>query len=174
MLTGSRLGQFGFDLVRGHCGQPNLDDSAAAGSIVGGDVAAMFFYDAIADAQPEAGPFSNALSGVKRIEDALGILDSSAVVGELRANVSTFRTDTNLEFAGMPSFENGIDGIVDDIQKYLLDLVRVGDDQGRFGGKIALHADVIDLEIVVAQGQSFVENLADVDLIPLRLALARE
>src|ERR1700687_4379745 len=174
VLTGSRLGQFGFDLVRGHRWQPNLDDCPTTGSVVGRGVAAMFFYDAVADAQPEAGPFPNALRGVEGIEDALGILDSGAVVGALRGNVSTFATDTHPEFAGMTSFENGIDGIVDDIQKHLLDLVRVGDNHCRFGGKIALNADVIDLEVVVAQGQSFVENLADIDLISLRLPLARE
>ncbi len=98
----------------------------------------MFFHDAVADAESEAGAFAHALRSVERIEDALGIFDSCAVVGELRANVSAHGGDANLELAGAPGFKNGVDGVVDDVQEYLLDLMRIGDDQRRFRRNVAL------------------------------------
>ena len=91
----------------------------------------MFFHDAVADAESEAGAFAHALGGVEGIEDALGIFDSGAVVGELRTNVSAHGRDTNLELAGAPGLKNGVDRVVDDVQEYLLDLMRIGDDQSR-------------------------------------------
>ncbi len=60
-----------------------------SGSVVGGDVAAMFFHDSIADTEPETGAFAYAFRGIEGIKDALWILDSRAVVSELRTNVST-------------------------------------------------------------------------------------
>ena len=89
-------------------------------------------------------------------------------------NVAAGRHDANLQLAFAPGFKNGIDGIVDDVQENLLDLMRVGDDHRRLGGQVAVDIDVVDLEIVVAQGQGFVEHFADVDFVALRLALARE
>ena len=125
------LGHFGLDVGRGGGGQAHFDGCAAVGSVVGGDVAAMFLHDAVADAQAEAGAFADALRGVERIEDALGIFDSGAVVGELGANVAAGRHDANLQLAGASGFKNGIDGIVDDVQEDLLDLMRIGDDHAR-------------------------------------------
>src|ERR1017187_8167789 len=102
MLAGSRLRRFSFDPSRYHRGQPHLDDSAAIGCIVGGDVATMFFHNPVANAKPESGAFAHALGSVEGIEDALGIFDSSAIVGELRANVSTLARDPNLELPRAP------------------------------------------------------------------------
>ncbi len=42
------------------------------------------------------------------------------------------------------------------------------------GLDFALDLDVVDLQIVVAQGQSFIQHLADIHLLLLRLALAGE
>ena len=60
----------------------------------------------------------------------------------------------NVEFAGVPGFENGVDRIVDDVQEDLLDLMRIGDHQCRFGRHVTLDVNVVDLQIVVAQSAS--------------------
>ena len=132
MQTRSGLQFFRFGLGRSCRGQPHLDASSALRSIVSGNVAAMFFHDAVADAEPESSAFAHVLGGVERIEDALRIFNASAVVSELRANVSAHATDANLKLAGAPGFKNGVNRVVDDVQKDLLDLMRVGDNQGRF------------------------------------------
>ena len=134
----------------------------------------MFFHDAVADAESESGAFAYALGGVERIEDAFGVFDACAIVGELRTNVASKAGDPNLEFAAAPRFQNGVDRVIDDIQKHLFDLMRVGDDQRLFRWKIAFHTNVVDLEIVVPQCERFVKDLANIDFIAFRLALARE
>ena len=97
-----------------------------SGALLRRDVAAMFLHDAVADAESQPRAFADALGGVEGIEDALGIFDSGAIVGELRANVAVLRCDANLQLAAAPGFENRIHRIVDDVQEYLLDLVRIG------------------------------------------------
>ena len=52
--------------------------------------------------------------------------------------------------------------------------MRIGGDRRNFSLDVALHFDVVDLEVVVAQRQSLVEHLANIDLLFLRLALAGE
>src|SRR5580704_9612276 len=112
----------------------------------------MFFHNAVADAEAEAGAFADTLRRIERIEDAFGIFDSCAVVSELGADMAARAGDANLQLPGVSSFENGVDRIVDDIQEYLLELMRIGDDQCRLRRHIALDVNVVDLEIVVAQG----------------------
>jgi hypothetical protein len=82
--------------------------------------------------------------------------------------------DANLELAGASRFKNGINRIVDDVKKYLLNLVRIGNDNRSFRRGISFYPDVIDFEIVVAQRQSLVQNLQDVDFFTLPFALAGE
>src|ERR1035441_5448521 len=172
--TGRGFRGFGFDIGGGHCGQANFDDGAALRSIVRGDVPTMLLHDAVADAESESGTLAHTLGGVKGIEDALGVFDSGTVVGELSANVSTNARDTNSELAGSPGLKNGIDCVVDDVQEYLLDLMRISDDQRWFRGNVTLDLDVVDFEVIVAQRQGLVEDLADVDFVALWFALAGE
>ncbi len=72
--TGRGFRSFRLDVSRGHRGQADFDEGAALGSVVGGDVSAVFFHDAVADAESEAGAFAHALRGVEGIEDAFGDL----------------------------------------------------------------------------------------------------
>ena len=85
--------------------------------------------------------------------------------------MSIHAVHANLDFALTASFKNGIHRIVDDVEEYLLDLVRVGHHQRRFGRGLSLNGNIVDLEIVVAQCQSLVENLAHIHFLALRFAL---
>jgi len=74
----------------------------------------------------------------------------------------------------VPGFKNGVDRIVNNVQEHLLELVRVRDNQSWFGRQLKLDPNVVDLEVVVAQGQRFLKHFADVDFSPILRALAGE
>src|SRR5436305_12377950 len=101
----------------------------------------MFLHDAIADAQSQARALTYALGRVERIEDALGVLESGAIVRELRADVPVLPEDFDLHLARAPGFKNGIYRIVQDVEEYLLDLMRIGNHHGRLGRSFALHSN---------------------------------
>ena len=82
--------------------------------------------------------------------------------------------DADLELPGSPGLQDCIHSVVDDVQEDLLDLVGIGNHRRQFARRFPLHADVIDLQIVVAQRQRLVEHLPQIDFIPLRLPLPRE
>src|SRR5450631_3325361 len=60
--------------------QLDLDHRAdiAAVFIAGGNFSAMFFDDAVTNAEPEACPLTHALGGVERLKNAVGFFDSRA------------------------------------------------------------------------------------------------
>ena len=154
--------------------QAYLDNRPSSSSIVRGNVASMFLHNAVTDAEPQPSPLAHALSGIEGIKNAFGILHAWPIIGELCANMAVLAKHADLEFAGASGFKNGINRIVDDVKKYLLDLMRIGNDKSGFRRRVFFYADVIDFEIVVAQRQSFVQHLPDVDFFTLRFALACE
>src|SRR5262249_24714153 len=138
--------------------QLDLNNRSALRIVVSGDVAAVLLHDAVADTEPQSRAFAHTLGGVERIEDSLGILDPRSVVDKLRGYVSALADHANLKLSRSPRLQNGIDGVVDDIQEDLLNLMRIGHHHRRFGWSLAVDLDVIDLEIVVAQREGFVEH----------------
>ena len=70
-------GRFGGD------GDAHLEGAAMASFVVGAkDFAAVGADDAVTDAEAEAGSFGGLLGGEEGVEDALGIGDAGAVVGD--------------------------------------------------------------------------------------------
>ena len=105
----------------------------------------MLLDDTIADAESETSALSYALGGVKGIEDAIEVSDSSAIITEKGAYQPTLRFDAKAQEARVASFENGVDGVVDDVDEHLLDLVRIGNDDGGLCWRFAFHFDVVDI-----------------------------
>src|ERR1700683_3532192 len=91
------------------------------------DFGAMLTNDAVADAQAQAGALADFLGGEKRIEDSLGMRDARAVVAKCDFDLSVAVRRGNLYFPRAPHFLNGIVRVVQNVQKHLLQLVRVAD-----------------------------------------------
>ena len=120
---------FGSSASRGYsrrCRNPHFDGCAAFGIVVRRNVSAVFLHNSVADAESQPGSLTHALGGIEGIEYALGIFDSGSIVAEGSAHVPIRGSDANLELPAAPGFQNRVHRVVDDVQKHLLDLVRVG------------------------------------------------
>src|ERR1019366_1350573 len=91
------------------------------------DLALMRANNAVADAQPQACPLAHFLRREKGIEDALGMRNPRAVVSERDFHVPLAMRRRNLHLSGTPHFLNRVVGVVQDIKKHLLELMRVPD-----------------------------------------------
>src|SRR5215469_18332304 len=110
----------------------------------------MLLHNAITDAQPQPRPLSHALGGVKRLENAAGLLDPRTGIMELDHQGVLLRKDPNfkpalssvaLRVIGVV-FGHGVQTIVDDVEKDLLQLVGVAEDRGNARFDFSLELDV--------------------------------
>src|SRR4029077_11892182 len=99
----------------------------------------MLFDNAVTNTQPQASALSHALRGVKGIENAVRFLDARARVLKLGNNVSVVRVDPDLERSAAAQLQHRVDTIVDDVQKHLLQLVRISRHSGNSNLDLALH-----------------------------------
>src|SRR5208283_6038044 len=61
-----------------------------------------------------------------------------------------------------------------EVEENLLQLMRVGGNQGKIGGELQMHADLVHAQVIIAEGESVFHNRVDVDRHTLGLMLARE
>ena len=87
-------------------------------------------------------------------------------------DVSSPGVDPHFQSAAVAGFQHGIHGVINDVKKYLLQLMRVGCDRWSRRFKFTLQFKVVYAQIVIAQAKGFVEHLANIDVLLLRLALA--
>src|SRR4051794_41055735 len=105
-------------------GQANGKGSALTRSIVGtNNFATVFFHDSVTDAEAEAGSFADLLGGEERIKDAVGMGDAVAVVAECHLDVIIFAVRGNIDTWAGYGFTDSIVGIIQDVEKYLLQLL---------------------------------------------------
>src|SRR5208282_530162 len=154
--------------------QPHFNHRTAFGGVMRRNITAVLLHNSVADAEAKPGALANILGGIKRIENSLGVLDSGPVIGKLRGHKAVVARNANPQLPRATRFQNGVYCVVDDVQKDLLDLMGVGDHHGGLWSQLFFHGNVIDLEIVVAQGQRFFQHLPDIHLGTLGFALTRE
>src|ERR1700720_818947 len=111
----------------------------------------MFLDDAVADAQTEAGSLSHLLGGEEGIENAVGMGDAVAIVAErdFHGIASLGRHDLDARRAAYGV--HGVVGVVEDIKKDLLQLMRVTDDIGQAFIKVLDNFDAMTIEVVGPQ-----------------------
>src|SRR5271166_1529985 len=160
----------GYTLSRG--GQYHFDYAAAAGRIARADLSSVLLHNAVTDAQPQSGSLAYALGGIERLEDAMRFLDAGTRIVEFGVHISVFGVDTHLQGTAASGFQHGVDGVVDDVEKHLLQLVRVRRDRRSRRFEFTLQVNVIHLQVVIPQGERFIQHLANFDELFLRLALA--
>src|SRR5207245_11520798 len=99
------------------------------------------------------GAFAYALGSVKRIKDALGILNAGTAVEKLDADELILGTGPYDEFAPRSLFHRGIHRVVNDVEEDLFHLMHVSAGNWGIGGPVALDDDVVSFEIVFPQRQ---------------------
>ena len=138
------------------------------------DFAAVFFDDAVANAEAEAGSLPYGLGGVKGIEDAMGTFHAGAAVGEFNAEAIAGDDGANPDFAFAAIFADGVYGVIENIQKNLLELVEIAGREREAGIALTMDVDAVELHVVFAKDERFFENLVELDGRALGLVLASE
>ena len=104
----------------------------------------MFLYDSVADAQAKSSAFADRLCSVEGIENPGRILKPRTVIVELYADIGILSEDANLQNAASAGFDHGVKRVIDDVQKDLLKLMRIGDNRWNVVGEFAFQWNVVD------------------------------
>src|SRR5689334_13325234 len=132
----------------------------------------MLAHDSIADAQAQPGSLPNFLGGKKWIKDALRMLNAFAIIAEKDFDPAAILNGFNLDQAWSTRGLHGIIRVVQDIEKYLLQLMRITDQirQARIKFLYDLHAMIG--EVIRAQRDCLAQNVIDLQRLALRRTLA--
>src|SRR6202011_3158639 len=122
----------------------------------------MFLDDAVADAQTEAGSLADLLGGEEGIENAVGMGDAVAIVAERDFHGIPGPGRRDLDARRAAYGVHGVVGIVEDIEKDLLQLVRVTNDIGQSFIKVLDDFDAMTIEVVGPQLDSAAQD--DIEL----------
>ncbi len=106
--------------------------SLAIGVVVAENLASMLLHDAVADAQAEAGSLADLFGSEEGIENAVGMRNALAVVAERNFDGIPRLGGHDFDAGGTAGFVHGVVGVVQNVQKNLLQLVGVADDIGQF------------------------------------------
>ena len=69
-----------------------------------------------------------------------------------------FHAGPDPQVALLAFFQNGVNGVIDEVEKDLLQLVRIRGNLREVGCKIQMHADLAHAQVIVAKGQSIFES----------------
>ena len=163
-------------LITAEAVQRKVNAESRADAIFGSnfDLPAVLFDDAITDAEAQPSSLPDRLCRIERIENAMRILDTRAVVGELNTNAIAHLESANPNFSGTITFGYRVDGVVENIQKNLLELVEIGADFRQLGVELAVHLNAMDFQIVLAKRKRVLDDPIDLRWTPFGLALSRE
>src|SRR5664280_1730651 len=123
----------------------------------------MLAYDSQRRIQPQTGPFPYSLGSEERFEDArLNVRrDPRPRISNLDHGTVSFQKGFDSQFT-LPV--HGIDGVVDDVGPYLVELAAIGVNQQRCGMVIALDGYGF-FQLVGHDGQSILQAFGQVDVL---------
>src|ERR1700719_1420510 len=150
--------------------QRNADHKCAASAcliVPALNFAAVSADNTVADAQPQARSFARMFCGVERIENALRIDDANAVVSDVHFNGVVLMTGSNSDPAAFARFLNGVVGVIQNIQKNLLQLLTVSQRRGQRFIKSFQHFHAMAREIIAAQLDGLAQYIVHTDELSL-------
>ena len=139
--------------------------------IADADFAAMLLHDAVADAETEACSLSDGFGGVKRIEDAVRVCNAGTIILELDAQAIPRNLSPNDDFPRAARFFNGVDRVIENIQKHLLELMEIAADGRQMGVEFPPDNDFIVAHGEFPKNESLFEYLIHLDGSALGLLL---
>ena len=99
----------------------------------------MFLDDSETDAQAEARAFADRLGGVKGIENAVRLLDAWTCVRKQDDHVAAVAHGFNRQHTALMRF-HGVNGVADEVEKNLQELIAVAAHSGENGFKLQPNA----------------------------------
>src|ERR1700746_3124233 len=114
----------------------------------------MLLDDSVADAQSQPGPLPHRFRSVERVEDAMRVFHSWPVVGDFHAQAIPRKRRSNPDFAVSAFLDYCIDGIIHNVEKNLLKLVKVSRSDGKIRLEFPVDAGSFWLHAVFPGGES--------------------
>src|ERR1035438_7909848 len=142
--------------------------------VVTNNFAPVFADDAIADAQSQSGSLANVFGREKGIEDAVGVGDAGTVIAERDFDVAAAARAHDFDAGGMAAFADRVIGIVDDVEKNLLQLMRIADDFGQGLIQALQYLNAVTDEVVRTELHGAVEDGIQLHRLAARRHLARK
>src|SRR5579864_2801274 len=99
--------------------------AGSVGIIHAGDLASMLPHDAVTNAQAEASSLADFFCRVERLEDAFRLRNPRSVVSDRDLHPSLALRRGDLDAPHATDFAHGVIGIVQDVEKHLLELIRI-------------------------------------------------
>ena len=160
--------------IKSEDGRKNHAESAAAfGAIEAENLAAVFLNDSVADAEAEAGALADRLGCVEGVEDAFGFAKAGARVRKIEDDAAAFSAHADGERTSADGF-HGVDGIVDQIEEDLEELVGVATHGGESAGIFDFDADFFVAQVELAELDGAGDDGAQVEKLFFGGDLARE
>src|SRR5216683_1752022 len=128
----------------------------------------MFTDDAIADTQAQTSTLADVLGGKERIKNTFGIDDAHTVVAKRNLDESVGAGAPHLDASGPRGFADGVVSVVQDVEKHLLELVRISDDSGQGFVETFDHLNAVTDEVVRAQVYGALQDGVELDELALR------
>ena len=136
----------------GRCGKADDEcGSLPVGVVMAENLTSVLLHNAVADAQAEAGSLANLFGGEEGIEDAIGVGDTVAIVAEGNFDGIVGLGGHDFDTSGAADFVHGVIGVVQDVQKNLLQLVSVTDNVGKIFVEVFDDVDAVAVEVVGTQ-----------------------
>src|SRR5882724_9635306 len=142
--------------------------------VVTNNFTAVFPNNSIANTEAQSSALTNIFCGEKWIENTLGIDDAQAAIakGNLDKSAGSGTHDLN---PGRPrAFADGVVSVVQNVEKHLLELMRVSHHFGQRFVKAFDHLDAVTDEIVRPQMHSALQDVIELHGLALRRHLAGE
>src|SRR5260370_6928425 len=126
--------------------------------VVTHNLSAMFADDAIANTQAQTSTLADVLGGKERIKNTFWIDDAHSVIAKRNRDERGGTGAPDLNAGGPRGFADGVVSVVQDVEKHLLELVRISDDSGQGFVEAFDHLNAVTDEVVGAQVHGALQN----------------
>src|SRR5208282_767938 len=140
--------------------------------IVTNNFPAMLADDAVADTQTQARALAHVFGCKEWIEDNGGIGNAGTIIAEGNLHKGARQSALDFDSGGPRGFANRVIGIIQDVEKHLLQLMRVTDDLGQRFVEMFDHLNAMTDEIVRSQMHRALQNRIELQRLALRRHLA--
>src|SRR5882724_1376737 len=138
---------------RGVQGQRKAHDERSSGAariVLAENFSAVFANDSIANAEAQARSLPDFLGGKKGIKNSFRRDNADTVVAETDFHVVGGKSGDNFDARQASGFANGVVGVVQDVEKNLLELQRIADDIRHVFAEVLDDLDTMAIQIVGA------------------------
>src|SRR5208282_4233125 len=132
----------------------------------------MFADNAVANTQAQTSALADVFGGEEGIKNLFGIGDAHAVIAKRNFNEWVGVGAPDLNAGGARAFADGVVGVVQNVEKHLLELVGISDDLGQGVVEVFDHLNAVTDEVVRTQVHGALQDGVELKRLALRRHLA--